>query len=79
MGMTAATKLRKIVDLAELATAIELITAAQALEFRKPLKPGRGVRAAYDTVRKHVQPALTDRTMSADIENIVAAVRRGEF
>jgi histidine ammonia-lyase len=79
MGMTAATKLRTIADLADLATAIELITAAQALEFRKPLKPGRGVRAAYDTVRKHVQPALTDRTMSADIENIVAAVRRGEF
>jgi histidine ammonia-lyase len=79
MGMTAATKLRAIVDLAELATAIELIAAAQALEFRKPLKPGRGVRTAYDRVRKHVQPALTDRTMSADIENIMAAVRRGEF
>ena len=45
MGMTAATKLRSIVDIAELATAIELITAAEALEYRAPLAPGRGVQA----------------------------------
>src|SRR6476620_4883704 len=37
MGMTSATKLRTIVRLAEMATAIELLTAAQALEFRLPL------------------------------------------
>ena len=51
MGMTAATKLRAMVDMAETATAIELITAAEALEYRKPLAPGRGVKAAYDIVR----------------------------
>jgi len=79
MGMTSAAKFRAIVDLAELATAIELITAAQALEFRAPLLPGRGVKAAYDVVRKHVSPVLVDRAMSTDIENIVAAIRREEF
>src|SRR5919197_3027153 len=41
MGMTAATKLRSIVQLAEMATAIELMAAAQALEYRAPLAPGR--------------------------------------
>ncbi|HSB27060.1 MAG TPA: histidine ammonia-lyase, partial [Pyrinomonadaceae bacterium] len=51
MGMTSATKLRSIVSLAEMATAIELLTAAQALEFRLPLSPGRGVKQAYDIVR----------------------------
>lgn len=79
MGMTAATKLRSIVDLAEAATAIELITAAEALEYRAPLAPGRGVKAAYDVVRAHVSPLLADRSMSADIQKIVEAMRQGEF
>ncbi len=79
MGMTAAVKLRAIVDNAELATAIELITAAQALEFRAPLSPGRGVKAAYEVVRKHVTPLESDRSMSADIEAIVRAIRNDEF
>jgi len=79
MGMTAATKLRSIVDIAETATAIELITAAEALEYRKPLAPGRGVKAAYDAVRARVSPLLADRSMSADIQKVAAAVRGGEF
>ena len=79
MGMTAAVKFRAIVDNAELATAIELITAAQALEFRAPLSPGRGVKAAYEIVRKHVPPAWSDRPMSSDIEKIARAIRHDEF
>jgi histidine ammonia-lyase len=79
MGMTAATKLRSIVDIAELATAVELITAAQGLEFRAPLLPGAGVKSAYDVVRSHVSPLLADRSMSADIQKIVAAIREDEF
>jgi histidine ammonia-lyase len=79
MGMTAATKLRSIIDNAEAGTAIELITAAEALEYRKPLAPGRGVKAAYDVVRAHVPPLTADRSMSGDIQKIIEAVRRGEF
>jgi histidine ammonia-lyase len=79
MGMTAATKFRSIVDIAEAATAIELITGAEALETRKPLTPGRGVKAAYDIVRRYVPPLLADRPMSGDIQKIVEAVRRGDF
>jgi histidine ammonia-lyase len=79
MGMTAATKLRSIVDNAEAATAIELITAAEALEYRKPLTPGRGVAAAYDVVRTHVPLLEADRSMSGDIQKIIEAVRQGEF
>src|SRR5215510_6796320 len=52
MGMTAATKLRGIVQLAELATAIELLAAAQALEYR-PLAFGVEQKPAYDIVRRH--------------------------
>ncbi|HKN82633.1 MAG TPA: histidine ammonia-lyase, partial [Pyrinomonadaceae bacterium] len=79
MGMTAATKLRSVVKLAEMATAIELLTAAQGLEFHAPLAPGRGVKQAYEIVRKHVAPLTMDRSMSGDIEEIVAAIQRGEF
>ena len=79
MGMTAATKLRAIVDIAEAATAIELITGAEALEYRKPLTPGRGVKAAFKIVRSHVSPLVADRSMSADIQKVVEAVRSGEF
>src|SRR5687768_5222051 len=73
MGMTAATKLRSIVDNAELVTAIELITAAEGLEYRAPLAPGRGVRLAYEIVRTRVARLTADRSMSQDIEKIVKA------
>lgn len=79
MGMTAATKLRSIVDIAELATAIELITAAQGLEFRAPLLPGKAVKRAYDVVRAHVSKLNGDRSMSVDIQKIAQAIRKGEF
>jgi histidine ammonia-lyase len=79
MGMTAATKLRSIVELAEQATAIELITAAQGLEFREGMAPGRGAKAAYEIVRSRVPKLTADRSMSQDIEKIVEAIRDGEF
>ena len=79
MGMTAATKLRSVVDNAELLAAIELITAAEALEYRAPLAPGRGVKQAYDVVRTHVPRLTVDRSMSLDIQKIVAAIRADEF
>jgi histidine ammonia-lyase len=79
MGMTGATKLRSIVDNAELITAIELITAAEGLEYRAPLQPGRGVKQAYDIVRRHVTRLTNDRAMSAEIQTIATAIRDGEF
>jgi histidine ammonia-lyase len=79
MGMTGATKLRAIVDNAELITAIELITAAEGLEYRAPLQPGRGVKQAYEIVRRHVTRLTNDRAMSGEIEAIASAIRAGEF
>ena len=79
MGMTAATKLRAIVQLAEMTTAIELMAAAQGLEYHKGLAPGVGVKQAYDIVRKLVAPLTQDRSMSSDIEKIREAIVRGDF
>ena len=79
MGMTSATKLRSVVELAEMTTAIELMTAAQALDYRAPLAPGRGVKQAYDIVRGLVQPLTVDRATAKDIEELTNAIRRGNF
>jgi histidine ammonia-lyase len=79
MGMTAATKLRRVVEIAEHAVAIELLTAAEALEYRAPLKPGVGVARAYEVVRGHAPRLTRDRALAPDFENLVAAIRRGEF
>ena len=79
MGMTSALKLRGIVENAEHLLAIELLTAAEGLEFRRPLKAGVGVEEAYERVRK-ISPAVeADRSMSADIARVAAAIREGVF
>jgi histidine ammonia-lyase len=79
MGMTAATKLRRVVESAEQIVAIELLTAAEALEHRAPLKPGVGVRRAYEQVRRHAAPLTRDRALAPDFARLAGALRRGEF
>jgi histidine ammonia-lyase len=79
MGMTGATKLRSIIDLAEHVIAIELIAAAEGLEYRAPLKPGEGVRRAHERVRAQVARLTGDRPLAPDIVSTVAAIRRGDF
>jgi histidine ammonia-lyase len=79
MGMTAATKLRAVVENAEYAVAIELLAAAQGLEYRAPLRPGAGVGRAYEAVREIAPPLTRDRALSVDIQRITEAVRRERF
>jgi len=79
MGMTSATKLRSIVDIAEMSTAIELLAAAQALDFRAPLKPGKGVNRAHEIIREHVKHTEADRSMASDIEKIVELIGSNSF
>jgi histidine ammonia-lyase len=79
MGMTAATKLRSIVENIEHVVAIELLAAAEGLEYRAPLQPGRGVRRAYEGVRAHASRLTRDRALSADIQCLAEAIRGGEF
>ncbi|MBA3882772.1 MAG: histidine ammonia-lyase [Chthoniobacterales bacterium] len=79
MGMTAALKLRTIVENAESLFAIELLAAGTALEYRRPLKGGLGVERAYETLRRIVPPLREDRAMYLDIEKVTVAIRAGEF
>jgi histidine ammonia-lyase len=77
MGMTSARKARDAVAMLETVLALELLAAAQGLEFLKPLQPGRGVAAAYRRLRQRVEPLERDRVMGGDIEAAAALVRDG--
>jgi histidine ammonia-lyase len=74
MGMTSALKLRQIVENVASILAMELICAAQGLDFLAPLKPGRGTQHAYETVRSLVPPLQEDRVWSPEIERVRAAL-----
>jgi histidine ammonia-lyase len=79
MGMTAALKFRQLAENAERLLAIELLCAAQGLEYRLPLKPARRVGEAFVAVREIVKPLTEDRVLSGDIETLARAVRHKRF
>jgi histidine ammonia-lyase len=79
MGMTGALKLRQVVANAEYVLAMELMAAAQGLEYRLPLKPAREVERAAEVVRRIVPPLKEDRVLAGDIEALAASVRAGKF
>ena len=77
MGMAAARKVRRTVGLLELVLAVELLCAAQAVEFHRPLRAGKGVEQALATVRGQVPRVDEDRVLSGDIASLAALVRDG--
>jgi histidine ammonia-lyase len=77
MGAIAATKLLEVVENTETVLAIELMSAAQALDFIHPLKAGGGVEAAHAEVRRHLAFAEADRLFHNDIQTALGLVRRG--
>jgi len=79
MGMTGALKLRQVVSNAEHVLAIELICAAEGLEYRLPLKPSRQVSAAAALVRETVAPLTEDRVLSGEIAQLAQKIREGRF
>jgi histidine ammonia-lyase len=77
MGMNAALKTKQILKNAYGVLAIELIAAAQALDFRE-FTPGVGTRAAKAGVRKVVAHLEEDRPLFPDHNAMAAAVERCE-
>jgi histidine ammonia-lyase len=71
MGTTAARQAAMILDNSRWVLAVEVLNAAQALDFHAPLVPGPGVKAAVRSVREVVPPLDADRLMTGDL----AAVR----
>jgi histidine ammonia-lyase len=78
MGMTAARKVAQILENAEQVLAIELLCAAQGVDLRAPLRPGRGTVAAYRAVRRQIKPLDRDRFMAPDLKRAAALVREGD-
>ncbi len=79
MGVGAALKLREAVSLLESVFALELMTAAQGLEFLRPLRPGKGVARAAKLIRQRVPPLRQDRELGPDIRALEDMVRTGVF
>ena len=77
MGMAAARKVRRAVEMLELVLAAELLCAAQAVEFHRPLRAGSGVEEALETVRARVARLDRDRVLGPDIESLAVLVREG--
>jgi histidine ammonia-lyase len=79
MGMTSALKLRQVVENAERVLAIELMSAAQGLDYRQPLKAAREVEHARATIRKTLTRLAEDRVLSTDIEGLASQIKAGAF
>jgi len=77
MGVTAAQKAMQILENTEYIIAIELLCAAQAIEFRGSEKLGKGTKIAYTTIRKAVPMLKEDRVLSEDVEKIRQMIRKG--
>lgn len=75
MGATAAVKCYEILDRVETVLAIEMLCAAQAVDFHAPLKPGVGPRAAHAVIRGAINHADVDREFGRDIVRSVALLR----
>jgi histidine ammonia-lyase len=69
MGPIAARKAKEIVWNVINVLAIEMMSAAQAIDFRAE-QPGAGAKAAYTVIRKVVKPLKKDRVMYPDIQAI---------
>jgi histidine ammonia-lyase len=77
MGWSAARKLRRSVDALTRVLAIELLTAARALDMRAPLQPGPATGAVVAALREQVPGPGPDRHLSPEIEAAVEFVRSG--
>jgi len=75
MGAIAARKAMQVVAHVEQIVAIELLCAAQALEFRGGAAMGRGTAAAHAAVREVILPIKEDRVLAPDLESAAALVR----
>ncbi|MFN8251236.1 MAG: histidine ammonia-lyase [Ferruginibacter sp.] len=75
MGANAATKCKRLMDNVEKVLAIELLTAVQALEFRRPLKTSPALEAIVAAFRKEVSFNAADRILHDDMVKAVSFIR----
>jgi histidine ammonia-lyase len=79
MGWSAARKLRRSIDAVTRVLAIEILSAARALDLRAPLRPADATRAVVAALRQKVAGPETDRWLAPEIEVAVSMVADGSF
>ena len=79
MGMTAALKLKRVLQNVRHVLAIEALAAAQAVDLLAPLKPGKRAQQALREIRA-VSPMVTqDRSLAPDIARVAEVIRQGKL
>ncbi len=79
MGMSAALKLMRILRNTTNVLAIEAAAAAQALDFKLPLKTSKRAQRAYDAIRAVCPSAHKDRVMAGEFERIAGIITSGKL
>jgi histidine ammonia-lyase len=79
MGSISGRKLNQVLDNLEYILAIELLSACQAIEFRRPLKSTEILESAHDYVRQFVSFAEEDRIFAEDISKIKRIINNFSF
>jgi len=79
MGSISGRKALQIIENVEKILAIEMLTAAQAFEFRRPLKSGVLLDEVHQFIRKEVSFAEKDRVFSEDIEKAISIIKSGSI
>ncbi len=79
MGSISSRKFNQVLDNLENILAVELLCAAQAFDFRKPLKSTKILDNCQELVRKHIDHAEKDRIFGEDIEKAHDLIRDGKL
>ena len=79
MGSIGGRKALRVIDNLEKILAIELLCAAQAFDFRKPLKSSEVLDDIHDLVRESIEFATEDRIFSVDIEKAIQLIKKREL
>jgi histidine ammonia-lyase len=79
MGSISGRKLNRVLDNLEFILAIELLSACQAIEFRRPLKSSELLEFAHDYVREFVGFASEDRIFADDINKVAGIIKDFSF
>lgn len=77
MGSISGRKILKVLANVEKILAVELLTAAQAFDFRRPLKSGIVIDEIHQYFREHVPFADKDRVFAYDIDLATELIRKG--
>ena len=79
MGSISALKLLPVLRNVERVLAVEFLTAAQALDFRAPLNPGKGILLAHELLRSRIKHADQDYEVRNDLDICADILRSGEL